>query len=262
MLACSVASDCVRGIGSRSYLLGYQSAHPFRSHSPRPIDTGNGENGGANFVLVLGAGVRSVYPFDCVGTGDGGDCVSHLDVLDCLPAILRLPGNTSTGGSGRHAVGSRSGSIASLPASYPMWVCILSPYCPAPLPRAVSSVPFPCLLRSHRLTPSPIIRRGAPCCFRPSLIAHHAPPLVSDERDGFSKRIEFDAFKIVAMKRRLPAACLLAIVLVPCCPSAHPIISSNTPRSPCLSPSNPITGSACGRRSRPNRSPPITPPIV
>lgn len=27
----------------------YQSAHPFRSHPPRPIDTGNGENDGAGY---------------------------------------------------------------------------------------------------------------------------------------------------------------------------------------------------------------------
>lgn len=40
------ASDCV---GSRAYRLVYQSAHPLRSHPPRPIDTGNGENDGATY---------------------------------------------------------------------------------------------------------------------------------------------------------------------------------------------------------------------
>lgn len=36
----------INTVGVSVYRLGYQSAPPFRSHSPRPIDTGNGENDG------------------------------------------------------------------------------------------------------------------------------------------------------------------------------------------------------------------------
>ena len=61
------ASDCGNGCCG-SYLLGYQSAPSFRSHPPRPIDTGNGENDGAGF-LVLDAVIRFACPFDCVGYG-------------------------------------------------------------------------------------------------------------------------------------------------------------------------------------------------
>ena len=136
---------------------------------------------------------RSVYSFDCVGAGDGGDCISRMGVFNCLPAILRLPGNTSSVGSGRHRVGSRSGSIASPPASYPLRLCIICPYCPAPLPRAISSVPFLCSPRSHRpvnrfmLSPS-INQRRSPCGFLPlPLIAYHSPPLVSGKRGGFQR---------------------------------------------------------------------------
>ena len=129
-----------------SYLLGYQSAPSFRSHPPRPIDTRTGENDGAGF-LVLGAVIRFACPFDCVGVGGGSDCISRMGVLNCLPAILRLPGNTSATGAGRHGVGSRSGSIVSPSVSYSLRFRILSIYCPATLPRAVPSVPFPCLLR-------------------------------------------------------------------------------------------------------------------
>lgn len=52
-------------------LLGYQSVHPFRSCSPRPIDTRNGERDGERdgegFVLVLGVVIRPAYPFNYVG---------------------------------------------------------------------------------------------------------------------------------------------------------------------------------------------------
>ena len=51
MLACAFASDCGGG-GSLAYRLG-SSAHPFRSHPPRPIDTRNGENGGAGLFSCL-----------------------------------------------------------------------------------------------------------------------------------------------------------------------------------------------------------------
>lgn len=76
---------------------------------------------------MLDAVIRSVYSFDCVEVGDGGDCISRMGVFNCLPVILRLPGNSSAAGSGRHAVGSRSGLIVSPPISYPLRFCILSP---------------------------------------------------------------------------------------------------------------------------------------
>lgn len=61
-----------------------------------------------------------------VWDGDG-DCVYRMGAFDCLPAILRLPGNTSAACAGRHGGGSRSGSIVSPSASYPMRLRILSP---------------------------------------------------------------------------------------------------------------------------------------
>lgn len=45
----------------------YQPVTPFRSFSPRPIDTENGENDGEGFVLVLGVVIRPAYPFNYVG---------------------------------------------------------------------------------------------------------------------------------------------------------------------------------------------------
>lgn len=68
-------------------------------------------------------------------------CPVALDCLDCLPVILRLPGNTSAVNAGRHGIGSRSCSMVSPPASYPLRFCIFCSYCSAPLPRVVSSVP-------------------------------------------------------------------------------------------------------------------------
>lgn len=49
-----------------SYRLGYPPPS-FRSCSPRPIDTENGENDGEGFVLVLGVVIRPAYPFNYVG---------------------------------------------------------------------------------------------------------------------------------------------------------------------------------------------------
>lgn len=80
---------------------------------------------------MLGVIIRSACPFNCVGVGEGGDFILRpvaLDCLNCLPAILRLSGNTRAGYAGRHGVGSRSDSIVSPPASYPLRLCILSPF--------------------------------------------------------------------------------------------------------------------------------------
>lgn len=129
-----------------------------------------------------------------VWDGDG-DCVYRMGAFDCLPVILRLPGNTRAVGVGRHVVGSQSGSIASPPASYPMRLCILSPQ----LPRPVPSVPFPACLALIASYLLPSIWRDAPFGFPPYLIVHYAPPAVSSKRGGFPKRIEFDAFENVAV---------------------------------------------------------------
>lgn len=155
--------------------------------------------------------------FDYVGVGDGGDFILRpvaLDCLNCLPAILRLSGNTRAGYAGRHVVGSRSGLIVSPPASYPMRLRILCPIAPSRLPRAVSSAPFPCLLRPHRPANRPnalpIHYPGTPLAVFPPLplIAYHAPPAVSVERGVFPKRIEFDAFKTGLRSGSFLAACL------------------------------------------------------
>ena len=75
-----------------------------------------------------------------------GDCVYRMGAFDCLPVILRLPGNTSAGYAGRHVVGSRSGLIVSPPALYPMRLRILSPIAP---PR--------CPVPSHLIRPIPLL---------------------------------------------------------------------------------------------------------
>lgn len=186
LLACPVASDCygMRGFSCLSARLSIRPSVSFLP--PRLIDTRNGTNGGAGLFPVIGAVIRSANPFDCVGMWDGGDCVSHLDVLDCLPVILRLPGNTSAGNTGRHGVGSL-GRIRLLPRLFriPYGFVSFRPFS-APSPRAVSSVPFLCLLHSHRpvnrlmLSPSINRERPAPCGFLAlPLIANHAPPIVS-----------------------------------------------------------------------------------
>lgn len=100
---------------------------------------------------MLGAGIQ-VSPFNYVGAGDGGDFILRpvaLDCLDCLPAILRLSGDTSAANAGRHRVGSQSGSIVPPSALYPLRLRILCPYCPAPFPRAIIRAVI-CLLRSSR----------------------------------------------------------------------------------------------------------------
>lgn len=203
--------------------------------------------------------VRLSLRLRLVWDGDG-DCVYRMGAFNCLPAILRLPGNTSAAYAGRHGVGSRSGLIVSPPASYPMRLRILCPIAPSRLPRAVSSAPFPCLLRPHRPANRPnalpIHYPGTPLAVFPPLplTAYHSPPAVSDEQGGFSKRIEFDAFEIGAMERFHPY-CLLTVVRVPCRPSAHLIISSKTPRPPLLI----AAPSHHGGRSANGAAAPITP---
>lgn len=113
-----------------------------------------------------------------VWDGDG-DCVYRMGAFDCLPAILRLPGNTLAVNAGRHAVGSRSGSIVSPLASYPLRLCILSP---------VSRPVAPC-----RIIPCRLIR--AVIC----LLRHHSLPFVSVDVMAlslFTKCVEFDACEL------------------------------------------------------------------
>lgn len=169
---------------------------------------------------MLDAVIRSVYSFDCVEVGDGGDCISRMGVFNCLPVILRLPGNSSAAGSGRHGVGSRSGSIVSPPASYPLRFRILCPIATSRCPVPPHPVPIQSRLASFRLIrPIPLIAS------LPSLSSPSRPACRIDRRGGFSKRIEFDAFKIRAAERLL-SCCLLTVIRVPCRPvgSSHPLI--------------------------------------
>ena len=95
---------------------------------------------------MLDADARSACPFNYVGYGDGGDFILRpvaLDCLNCLPAILRLPGNTSAVNAGRHVVGSRSGLIVSPPISYPLRLRILCPIAPCRLIRPVPMLASP-----------------------------------------------------------------------------------------------------------------------
>lgn len=74
----------------------------------------------------------------------------------------------------------------------------LSPVCRPVAPcRLIRAHPIP----SYSFHPLGLLRS-------PRSHRHHSPPVVSSKRGGFSKRIEFDAFEIVAMERRLPTACL------------------------------------------------------
>lgn len=135
----------------------YRLCYPhFRSAPSRPAQStrGTGRTTG-RIVFVLGVVIWSACPCDCVGVGDGGDCVSRMDVLDCLPAILRLPGNTSAVNAGRHRVGSRSGSIASPPTSYPLRFRILCPIAPPRCPRAAPCRPVSLLASSSSPHQSP-----------------------------------------------------------------------------------------------------------
>lgn len=129
---------------------------------------------------------------------------------------------------------------------------------PAPSPHAASS-------RAHPI-PSRFVPSYPPNpldCFAPiALVA--IPPRPSCRVSGADF---INASNSMPLKSWLRSGSFLAVCLpsygFPADPSAHLIISSNTPLSPCLPfSSNPITGTACGRGSRLNHSPPITPPIV
>lgn len=150
-------SALTAGNGCCGSLLSARLSAPFVSFMLAPPNRHEerGERRGG-FVLVLGACVRSARPCDCVEVWDGGDCVSRMGAFDCLLAILRLSGNTRAGYAGRHRVGSRSGLIVSPPASYPLLLRILCPYCPDPLPRAVSSVPLSACLVLITSRPRPL----------------------------------------------------------------------------------------------------------
>lgn len=195
-----------------SYRLSYQSAHPFRSHPPRPIDTGNGENGGANCSRAW-CGHPVCLPLRLRrGVGRRRLRLSY-GCFELLARYLAIVGQYSGG-----LCGSSWGRVSVGFDYFP--ACFVSPAvsypftnCSSPLPRAVSSIPFLCLLHPHRSaaasrSPHPLLG-DAPCGFPPlPLIVHHAPPARIGERGGFSKGIEFDAFKIVAVERSLPAVCL------------------------------------------------------
>ena len=181
-----------------------------------------------------------------VWDGDG-DCVYRMGAFDCLPAILRLSGNTRACYAGRHGVGSRSGSIVSPPASYPLLFRILChiapPRRPVPSHPPRSHACFALIVPLIALMLSPSITRGRPLRFsRPYRLPPITPRLfVSSEQGGFPKRIEFDAFKIRTAERLL-SCCLLTVIRVPC----HPVGSSHHLIEMCLSPcstasSHPIT---------------------
>lgn len=111
--------------------------------------------------------------------------------------------------------------------------------CFAPL-RPFHPVPIPSCSRSsssaHALLASSPIASPFHLMFSPSrpvvphipIVPHrfHAPPAVSVELGVFAKRIEFDAFKIMAAERLLPTACLPSDEFH-AAPSTHPIASSN-----------------------------------
>ena len=221
---------------------------PIRPSVPFPFAPPNrhDKRGGRRGVVVpaLSAVIRFVHTFDCVGTGDGGDFILRpvaLDCLDCLPAILRLPGNTSAVNAGRHAVGSRSGSIVSPPISYPLRLCILSPIAPprrpAPSPRAVSSVPFPCSIRPHRPANRPMPSQShypswRSLLFPPNCLSPITPRLSCRVSGADFKGIEFDAFTICIAERLRHTACL-----PPCGFHMPPVGSSHHPHRIRLAPS-------------------------
>lgn len=79
---------------------------------------------------------------------------------------------------------------------------------PVSPPRCPVSSPVPVPLLVSFSSPYAIAHYPSGLLFPPYLIAHHAPPIVSSKRDGFPKRIEFDAFTIGIAERLLPTACL------------------------------------------------------
>ena len=105
---------------------------PLRSAPIRPAQStrGTGRTTGRALFSCLVSSSGLPTPSIMLDRGDGGDFILRpvaFDCLNCLPAILRLSGNTRAGYAGRHVVGSRSGLIVSPPASYPLLFRILSP---------------------------------------------------------------------------------------------------------------------------------------
>lgn len=195
-----------------------------------------------------------------VWDGDG-DCVYRMGAFDCLPAILRLPGNTSATGAGRHRVGSRSGLIVSPPASYPMRLRILCPF-PAPSPRAASS-------RAHPI-PSRFVPSYPPNpldCFAPIALIAITPrlPCRANGADFLN------ASNSMPLKSGLRSDSFLAACLpsygFPAAPSAHLIISSLiiSSRYASLSLLTAVPfhhGVGLRMEPLPHHSPPLAPPIV
>lgn len=178
---------------------------------------------------------------------DGCDFVLYPVALDCLPAILRLSGNTSAVGAGRRWAGSRSSSIASPPVLYPCLLRIQCGFVSFPICCPVPSHPCrspSCLAPPSSLCPASCSRPlswDAPCGFpAPTAYRHRAPPIVSDGGESYDSVGGLPALPVAVDEMwdgcpPPPAACLLAVVRasLPVRPSAHlPIISSNTPRLP------------------------------
>lgn len=112
--------------------------------------------------------------------------------------------------------------------------------------RSRSSSSAHALLASSPIASAPSLPGCRPVVSHIAIAPHrlHAPPAVSGELGVFAKRIEFDAFKIMAAER-LISYCLLTAGRIP----YRPVGSSHAAISPC-SP-NPITGTACGRGTAP-----------
>lgn len=160
---------------------------PLRSVPIRPAQStrGTGRTTG-RVACLMGRSrsrlVRLSLRLRRVWNGDG-DCVYRMGAFNCLPAILRLPGNTSAVNAGRHRVGSRSGSIVSPPASYPLLFRILCPIATSrcPVPSHPSRSPACLALIATLIAPCsfpPINMRNVsavflppPTAYRPSLPA-------------------------------------------------------------------------------------------
>lgn len=194
----SVGSDCGNGCCG-SYRIGLvpicSAINPSHHSAPiRPAQSTRGTGrttGRALFSCLVRA--SGLPHYDCVGVGDGSDCVSRLTIVDCLPAILRLPGNTLAVNAGRHGVGSQSGLIVSPPALYSLRFRILCPIAPprCPVPSHPFRSPACFALIATLIAPCshlPIIRwmpRGFPSH---RLIADHATPIVSSRRGRIFQR--------------------------------------------------------------------------
>lgn len=178
-------------------------------------------------ALVFDAVIRSACPFLRLRRSGGRrrfhSVSCRLGLFGFLARHLAIAGQYLCG-----LCGSSCGRVSVVFDCFHSYFVSPAALYPLPLlPRPVA----PCrLIRAH---PIPSYSFHPLNCFAPIvLIDNHAPPVVSSKRGGFSKRIEFDAFTIVAAER--PSRRLLAYhhAGVPYCPSAHLIISSR-----CASPS-------------------------